>query len=439
MRAENGRRCARPGCARSPTRPTRSARRTPRPRPGRTSGGATGRSASASSAEQAMFLAWDGDAPSGSPGIFGDEGGSTSSRCGPIPRAAGEASAAPLLEAAVAFAGDAEILLSVTDGNDVRTAPLRTLRLRRDRAHRAAALEPLAGDPRAAARAMTTRRADRARSGLRSRPVSPCRGRLLVRRPFRRALADGRTVFVKSAEADNWPGWLRREHEVYAALAGSFMPELVGLGRRWHSARARARGPERRRLGAALGRGRGSTPFARRSPSSLRRSPLHRTPRRSRLPCPISSAAGRSSPRIRRRSSRLGLRDDALARSSASDDSRVPPNAAPVSGSSLCHLDVRSDNLCFRDGRAVLVDWNWASFANPDVDLAAWLPSVRVEGGPAPWEILPDAASSPLSSPASGPRSPACRRPNGSPVRPRPARAAGRRARLDRPRARLAV
>ena len=61
---------------------------------------------------------------------------------------------------------------------------------------------------------------------------------------------------------------------------------------------------------------------------------------------------------------------------------------APVSGSALCHLDVRSDNLCFRDERAALVDWNWASYANPDVDVAAWLPSVRVEGGPEPWEIL---------------------------------------------------
>ena len=51
---------------------------------------------------------------------------------------------------------------------------------------------------------------------------------------------------------------------------------------------------------------------------------------------------------------------------------------------------MRSDNLCFRDGRATLVDWNWASYANPDVDVAAWLPSVRVEGGPEPWEVLPD-------------------------------------------------
>ncbi|MFL5927860.1 MAG: phosphotransferase family protein [Gaiellaceae bacterium] len=67
--------------------------------------------------------------------------------------------------------------------------------------------------------------------------------------------------------------------------------------------------------------------------------------------------------------------------------------AAPVEGDRVCHFDVRSDNLCFRAGRAVLVDWNWASLGNPAVDVAAWLPSVRVEGGPPPWEVLPGAGA----------------------------------------------
>jgi hypothetical protein len=62
---------------------------------------------------------------------------------------------------------------------------------------------------------------------------------------------------------------------------------------------------------------------------------------------------------------------------------------APVSGDSLVHLDVRSDNLCFRDGRAVLLDWNLAGVANPDLDIAFWLPSLHAEGGPAPEEVLP--------------------------------------------------
>jgi aminoglycoside phosphotransferase (APT) family kinase protein len=58
-----------------------------------------------------------------------------------------------------------------------------------------------------------------------------------------------------------------------------------------------------------------------------------------------------------------------------------------LDGERLLHLDVRSDNLCIRDGHAVLVDWNWASVGNPAVDVAFWLPSLALEGGPEPDEI----------------------------------------------------
>jgi phosphotransferase family enzyme len=58
--------------------------------------------------------------------------------------------------------------------------------------------------------------------------------------------------------------------------------------------------------------------------------------------------------------------------------------AAPLAGESLLHCDVRSDNLCIRRGRAILVDWNHARVGNPAFDLAFWLPSLRLEGGPPP-------------------------------------------------------
>ena len=64
-----------------------------------------------------------------------------------------------------------------------------------------------------------------------------------------------------------------------------------------------------------------------------------------------------------------------------------------LDGSALCHFDVRSDNLCFRaDGSAVLVDWNFAELSNPRLDIAFWLPSLLLEGGPSPASVLPDAA-----------------------------------------------
>ena len=62
---------------------------------------------------------------------------------------------------------------------------------------------------------------------------------------------------------------------------------------------------------------------------------------------------------------------------------------ALLDGDAFLHNDVRSDNLCFAGERVLLVDWNWASRGNPKLDIAAWLPSLAAEGGPAPETILP--------------------------------------------------
>jgi hypothetical protein len=55
--------------------------------------------------------------------------------------------------------------------------------------------------------------------------------------------------------------------------------------------------------------------------------------------------------------------------------------AAVLKGDALLHFDVRSDNLCLRDGRAVLFDWNLARVGNPRFDIAFWLPSLVLEEG----------------------------------------------------------
>jgi hypothetical protein len=61
-----------------------------------------------------------------------------------------------------------------------------------------------------------------------------------------------------------------------------------------------------------------------------------------------------------------------------------------LAGDDLVHGDVRSDNLCFVGDRVVLVDWNWACRGNGIIDIAGWLPSLHLEGGPLPDTILPD-------------------------------------------------
>jgi aminoglycoside phosphotransferase (APT) family kinase protein len=62
--------------------------------------------------------------------------------------------------------------------------------------------------------------------------------------------------------------------------------------------------------------------------------------------------------------------------------------AAAASGRSLVHADIRADNILLAPGRVVFVDWPWACLAAPWFDLVAMLPSVAMQGGPQPEEIL---------------------------------------------------
>ncbi len=201
------------------------------------------------------------------------------------------------------------------------------------------------------------------------------------------ALDDGRRVFAKTADAEHMAEWLRREHEVYASLRGSFIPELIGFdddgarpllviedlchadwAPRWTAERVAL-------VRAALDELHGSP-----APANTR--PVRET---------YGGWFGRwhtiaadPEPFLS-----LGLRSRAWL------DERLPAiievaEAAPLDGEAVVHLDVRSDNLCTLDDRAILVDWNFVSFAAPELDLAAWACSLALEGGPPPWELLPD-------------------------------------------------
>jgi aminoglycoside phosphotransferase (APT) family kinase protein len=58
-------------------------------------------------------------------------------------------------------------------------------------------------------------------------------------------------------------------------------------------------------------------------------------------------------------------------------------------GETLVHGDVRGDNvLVTGDGTVVFVDWPHAAVGNRAFDLVAWAPSVVLEGGPEPEELL---------------------------------------------------
>ncbi|HEU5405289.1 MAG TPA: hypothetical protein VFU52_04335 [Gaiellaceae bacterium] len=201
------------------------------------------------------------------------------------------------------------------------------------------------------------------------------------------SLDDGRRIFVKTAEAEHMAAWLRREHEVYRALQGSFIPQLIGFdddgtqpllviedlsdadwGSFWTAERVdlvRAALDELHSCAAPP-----NTHPVRETYAGW----FGRWRAVEANPEPFLS---------------LNLRTPAWL------DDRLPAilsaaDAAPVDGSAVIHLDVRSDNLCTLKGRAVLVDWNFVSFAAPELDLAAWACSLALEGGPQPWDLLPD-------------------------------------------------
>lgn len=202
---------------------------------------------------------------------------------------------------------------------------------------------------------------------------------------FSVVLDDGRSVFVKSADAPHLAAWIRREHEVYASLSGSFIPRLEGWdddGVRpvlvledlsgaewsWTWTPARVDGVLR-----ALDELAASTPPP--NTADVRETFAELWGRWEIVandPAPFLSTGLRDAAWLERA---LPAILDAVAR-------------APVAGDDVCHLDVRSDNMCFHDDRVVLVDWNWTSLANTRADRAAWLPSLAVEGGPPPWEVL---------------------------------------------------
>lgn len=196
-------------------------------------------------------------------------------------------------------------------------------------------------------------------------------------------LDDGRTVFVKSAVDELSAGWLRVEIAVYTQLHGSFMPEFHGWAE--HEGLplmvledlGNAHWPPPWRQGdidavrQALSEISASTP-----PDGLELMP------RGELAFEWREVERDPEPFL---STGLCTREWLIEHLRALRDAA---ERAPFEGRDLLHLDVRSDNISLRDGRAVLVDWNWACQGNALLDVVAWAPSLYSEGGPAPDDFV---------------------------------------------------
>ncbi len=194
-----------------------------------------------------------------------------------------------------------------------------------------------------------------------------------------------RSAFAKIGATELTAEWTRVEHRNYRSISGSFLPEVLGFdddGVRPALALedlSQAEWPPpwtERRVADVLDAL--SEIHDARPPDHLARRPdAEGADWRAIAADPVPFLA-------------LGLCSAAWLR--AALPALIAASAeAPLAGNSLVHMDVRSDNLCFRDGRTVAIDWNHATIANPDLDIAFWLPSLHAEGGPPPESILSSA------------------------------------------------
>ena len=202
---------------------------------------------------------------------------------------------------------------------------------------------------------------------------------------WRVELYDGRSVFVKHALDELGAGWLRDEYALYSILDAPFLAELLG----WLDE------AETLIVLEDLSDAHWPPPWADAEIEQVL----------STLDALAATPAPAGLPALEDLRERLNgwelVADDPeplLATGLCSRewlDAALPrlrraAATCDLSGDSLVHLDVRSDNLCFRDGRVRFVDWNLACAGNPLIDLIGWLPSLRLEGGPEPWEIASD-------------------------------------------------
>ena len=68
---------------------------------------------------------------------------------------------------------------------------------------------------------------------------------------------------------------------------------------------------------------------------------------------------------------------------------RIEATAADaVAGDTLLHFDIRADNILLSPERVWFVDWPSACVGAPWVDILAFAPSVAMQGGPSPEDVI---------------------------------------------------
>lgn len=210
---------------------------------------------------------------------------------------------------------------------------------------------------------------------------------------FSVTLEDGSRAFVKAATDEDTSKWLRTEHLVLSTMAAELMPRIVGWieprdawpvlitedlsHAYWPASHAGVtwRDGDFQLLFAAIER-LSSLP----ANGALRALPNRRSSIWSTIAAKPASFL------------QLGLCSDRWF-GNAIDALIEAERNADVTGDTFIHGDIRSDNICILGSQVKFVDWSHSARGSSTFNLAQVLPTLHLEGGPAPFDVMPNGGS----------------------------------------------
>jgi len=209
--------------------------------------------------------------------------------------------------------------------------------------------------------------------------------------------ADGSSAFVKAAVDADTERWLRTDRLIMSTLSDDLVPRVVAwieAGEQsvlvledlsdayWPADHFRVEGG--RGLPVLWKPGHLERVFQALDRLGAMTAPVTLPPLSGVLSAEWAAIAANPAPFLQ-----LGLCSSAwLAR--AIDGLVAAEKRVDLSGDALVHHDVRSDNVCLRSERVILVDWSEARRGCPSYDLAVFLTGCALEGGPDPFDVIPE-------------------------------------------------
>lgn len=203
-------------------------------------------------------------------------------------------------------------------------------------------------------------------------------------------LDDGTRVFVKAATDDDTAKWLSTEHLVLSTTATELVPRVVA----WIEPRdawpvlitedlSHAYWPASH-AGVTWRNGDFDLLFAAiEKLSSLPAHPALRALVNRRTPL-WSAIATKPESFLQ-----LGLCSDRWF-GNAIDVLAAAERNTDLSGDTFIHGDIRSDNICILGSQVKFVDWSHAARGSSTYNLAQVLPTLHLEGGPIPFDVMPN-------------------------------------------------